>query len=90
MAILPLPTALSKLVLATAIPDYTGDANATGVLTVNGGTFDLARLNVTVNALAGTTATPLPLVNLQWRPTRYQYLDPQQYQRLIHLQRPDC
>ena len=25
---------------ATAIPDYTGDANATGVLTVNGGTFD--------------------------------------------------
>ena len=47
---------------ATAIPDYTGDANATGVLTVNGGTFDLAGLNVTVNALAGTTATPLPLV----------------------------
>jgi fibronectin-binding autotransporter adhesin len=51
---------------ATAIPNINVDPNALGVVNVNGGTtpvaLDLAGLNVTLNALSGTTGTPLPLV----------------------------
>jgi autotransporter-associated beta strand protein len=50
----------------TAIPNVLVDGNATGVVNVNGGTtpvvFDLAGHNLTINALSGTTGTPLPLV----------------------------
>jgi autotransporter-associated beta strand protein len=51
-----------KVGSATAIPNINANASATGVLNVNGGKFDLNGLNVTINALSGTTGTPLPLV----------------------------
>jgi autotransporter-associated beta strand protein len=51
-----------KVGSATAIPNINANANATGVLNVNGGKFDLNGNNVTINALSGTTGTPLPLV----------------------------